>query len=234
MASTRPETAPSVVDRITHELRNRIKRGHLVGGQRLIEVDWTREFGVSRGPVREALGRLASEGLVVVEPKRGAVVRRLTPKDIYDLYEARAALEGQAAALAARCIRDADHTTRLRELLRENAKFLRGGEFVRYLPVNERFHHLVLELADNQVIERLAGQLHAMAYHLQATRVARATAPSPVLSVAGSAKFHREIGGAILVSDEVAADQLMRRHIYETRDGILAVDQDTPRAIGLS
>ncbi|WP_344897243.1 GntR family transcriptional regulator [Nonomuraea antimicrobica] len=99
------ESGPSVVERIADELRERasarIKRGQLVGGRRLIEADWTREPGVSRGPAREALGRLAGEGPVVVEPKRGAVVRRLHTKDIIDLYAARAAIEGHAAALAA-------------------------------------------------------------------------------------------------------------------------------------
>ncbi|MEV4219889.1 GntR family transcriptional regulator [Nonomuraea sp. NPDC049725] len=57
------ESGSSVVERIAGELRERIKRGQLVGGQRLIEDDWTQELGVSRGPLREALGRLASEGL---------------------------------------------------------------------------------------------------------------------------------------------------------------------------
>lgn len=227
MVSARFEQT-SVVDRVTTELRDRIKRGELVGGQRLVEADWTTELGVSRGPVREAFGRLASEGLVVVETNRGAVVRRLRAKDITDLYEARAAIEGQAAALAARRIKEGDHKAMLRDLLHENAKFLRGGEFARYMSVNEGFHHLVLELSDSAILSRLGNQLHVLAYHLQTTRVVRSTMSDPVLSVARSARWHREIGNALLRGDEDEANRLMRAHLFETRDGFLSLDNPKP------
>lgn len=202
----------------------------------MVEVDWTRELRVSRGPLREALSRLASEGLVVVEPKRGAVVRRLGSKEIVDLYEARAAIEGRAAALAARSIDRGDHKVMLRDLLGKNAAFVRGGDRVRYMEINERFHHLVLDIAGNEMLRRFGEQLHAMAYHLQTTRVARASASSSVLTVAGSARFHRDIGNAILHGNESRAEQLMREHLFETRDGILAVDrrdtEPSPRRCG--
>lgn len=229
-----PGGGPTVGDRIVAELRDRIKQGELVGGQRLVEADWTRELGVSRGPLREALGRLASEGLVVVEPNRGAVVRRLRAKDIVDLYEARAAIEGQAAVLAARCIGHGDHKRALREQLGENEPFLRGGELARYMPINERFHHLILDLADNEILSRLGMQLQVLAYHLQTTRVVRATWPEPMLSVTGSARFHHDIGNAILRGDEDQADQLMRAHLIQTRDGILAVDRRKEAAANIA
>lgn len=222
-------TEPSTVDRIAQELRDRIRRGILVGGQRLIEAEWTRALSVSRGPVREAFGRLAAEGLVVVEPRRGAVVRLLNTKEILDLYEARAAIEGQAAAAAARSIGTGDNRSRLRQVRDEHQQFLAGGEFGHYLAVNERFHHLVLEIADNEILRRLGEQLHVMAYHLQTTRVSRAITPIPLLSVSSSARFHRDISEAILEGDPVAADRLMRAHLAMTRDGILEVDQ-TSRA----
>lgn len=220
-----PKAAPSTVDRVTQELRDRIRRGTLVGGQRLIEAEWTSALNVSRGPVREAFGRLVAEGLLVVEPKRGAVVRQLGPKEIIDLYEAREAIEGQAAAAAARCIGTGDNRARLEEVLRDHQHFLAGGEFGHYLGVNERFHQLVLEIADNGILRRLGEQLHVMAYHLQTTRVLRATTPVPLLSVAGSARFHCDIMEAILEGDANAAERLMRAHLATTRDGILEVDR---------
>jgi DNA-binding GntR family transcriptional regulator len=223
---SKPIAAASVVDRVAHELRRRIRRGELVGGQRLIESDWTQELGVSRGPVREALGRLASEGLVVIEAQRGAVVRRLRTKDIEDLYEARAAIEGQAAAAAARRIDDSDHRVALESLLAEHDEFLGGGEVGRYLGASVRFHELVLQIADNDILLRLGAQLHVMAYHLQTTRVARTTAPVSQLSVAGSAGAHRDIATAILRGDAETAERLMRAHQAQTRDGILAIDRE--------
>ncbi|WP_308125649.1 FCD domain-containing protein [Nonomuraea ceibae] len=128
-----------------------------------------------------------------------------------------------AAPLAARRIGQGEHEAVLREVLRENATFLQGGEPAGYMDVNERFHHLVLDLADNEVLSRLGGQLHVMAYHLQTTRVIRAAAPDHELSVAGSARFHRDIGNAILRGEEDHADRLMRAHLLKSRDGILAI-----------
>jgi GntR family transcriptional regulator, vanillate catabolism transcriptional regulator len=225
MRSTAAESN-SVTDRITADLRDRIKLGQLVGGQRLIEADWTREFGVSRGPVREAFGRLVSEGLVTVEPNRGAVVKKLSVKDIVDIFETRAAIEGKAAALAAQGIAQRDHRTRLKALLKENSQYLRGGSFADYLNVNERFHDLVLDLADNETLRRFGHQLHAMAYHLQTTRVITlATSPSMALSVADSARFHRDIGAAILKGDADEAERLMRHHLDQTRDAILSTER---------
>lgn len=208
------------------EFRRRIRRGDLVGGQRLVEADWTRELGVSRGPVREALGRLASEGLVVIEAKRGAVVRRMLAKDIEDLYEARAAIEGQAAFAAAKRIDEGDHRGVLEAVLGEHEEFAGGGAFGRYVGSSVRFHELVLEFANNEFLSRLGKQLHVMAYHLHTTRVARATALASPLTVAGSARSHREIGLAILRGDAELAERLMREHQRETRDGILAVDRE--------
>ncbi|WP_083933235.1 GntR family transcriptional regulator [Sciscionella marina] len=223
--SSTPNGEVSAVDRIAEELRERIRRGQLVGGQRLIEADWTRELQVSRGPVREAFGRLAAEGLVIVERKRGAVVRRLNTKDILDLYEARAAIEGQAAAAAARCVGAADNRTRLEQVLHEHQRFLDGGEFSHYLGVNENFHRVILEIADNDILQRLGRQLHVMAYHLQTTRVSRATTPVPLLSVADSARFHCDITEAVLAGKSEQAERLMREHLMTTRDGILEVDR---------
>ncbi|WP_409463617.1 GntR family transcriptional regulator [Amycolatopsis sp. GA6-003] len=231
MVSAAAEPPLSVVDRVAAELRERIKRGELVGGQRLFEAELTSDLGVSRGPVREALGRLASEGLVVVEANRGAFVRRLRAKDIVDLYEARAAIEGQAAALAARRAADCDQRE-LRELLRENEEFLRGGEFAPHLRVSERFHHLVLELADSAILDRLGRQLHVLAHHLQTTRIVRSTLSEPQLSVAATARWHHEIGTAVLRGDDDEAGRLMRAHLFETRDGFLALDG--PKAGGQS
>ncbi|MDN5914476.1 MAG: GntR family transcriptional regulator [Pseudonocardia sp.] len=208
------------------ELRRRIRRGELVGGQRLVEADWTQELGVSRGPVREALGRLASEGLVVIEAQRGAVVRRMLVKDIEDLYEARAAIEGQAAFAAAQRINEGGHRGALEALLGEQEEFVGGGEFGRYLGSSVRFHELVLEFANNEFLSRLGKQLHVMAYHLHTTRVARATTLLSPLTVSGSAQCHRDIGAAILRGDAERAERLMREHQMQTRDGILAVDRE--------
>src|SRR5687768_14394506 len=82
-------------------LREWIISGRFDAGERLNEVDLARELGISRGHLREALQRLAAQGLVTLISNRGAFVKNFGPKEILDLYELRIALEETAAGLAA-------------------------------------------------------------------------------------------------------------------------------------
>ena len=81
-------------------LRESILSGDLPGGTRLDIARVATHLGMSRMPVREALRQLASEGLVVIRPNRGVAVTQLTPEDVLEIFEMRAALEGLAARLA--------------------------------------------------------------------------------------------------------------------------------------
>jgi DNA-binding GntR family transcriptional regulator len=88
-------------------LRQRILHGEVRPGERLNEVEIAGELGVSRGPIREALQRLASDGLVELQARRGAFMRRLGPAEVRDLFEVRLALETTVARLAAQRATDA-------------------------------------------------------------------------------------------------------------------------------
>src|SRR5258706_12301388 len=77
-------------------------------GTELSEVALSRELSVSRGPIREAMGRLAAEGLVTVRPRRGAEVRSITPEELIDSYQVREALEVLAVRLAVPRITEAE------------------------------------------------------------------------------------------------------------------------------
>ena len=90
----------STVDAIAAALRTRILDGELAPGERLRESDLTEAYGVARHSLRAALRALAAEGLVTIEPHRGATVARLTAEDAAPLFELRAALELEAAHLA--------------------------------------------------------------------------------------------------------------------------------------
>src|SRR5215813_12994369 len=90
----------AVVDEVVDGLRREILDGTLPGGARLVEQELTERYGVARHSLRAALRALAAEGLVVVEPNRGARVAKLSPQDITWLYELRTALEVEAARLA--------------------------------------------------------------------------------------------------------------------------------------
>jgi DNA-binding GntR family transcriptional regulator len=94
-----PSTQPTQLrlsDQVANELRRRIYAGDYRPGHRLVEVDLSREFGVSRAPLREALVTLDREGLLRAEPYRGAIVARLDEKDLLEIQQLRIALEGLA------------------------------------------------------------------------------------------------------------------------------------------
>src|SRR6185436_6574606 len=93
---------PSLSQRVVEELRRSILTSRRRPGDRLIEDRLSEELGVSRIPVREALRVLAGEGLVDVQPRRGASVADISPDVARDLVEVRATLEGLNARLAAR------------------------------------------------------------------------------------------------------------------------------------
>src|SRR2546428_7429629 len=86
----------TVWQRVYDHLREEILAGRLKPGAELAEVALSEQLGVSRGPLREAIGRLAAEGLVTVRPRRGAVVRSLSKEEFLELYQVREALEGMA------------------------------------------------------------------------------------------------------------------------------------------
>src|SRR5207237_3014802 len=86
--------------RVYDHLREQILSGKLEPGAELAEVALSEQLGVSRGPIREAIGRLAAEGLVTVRPRRGAVVRSLSKDEFLELYQVREALEMMAVRLA--------------------------------------------------------------------------------------------------------------------------------------
>lgn len=92
----------ATVDYVVSQIRSGILDGRYVAGQRLITRDLTEDLGISRGPIREALRRLAAEGMVELVPNRSPVVRHLTIKQVSNLFQIRETLEGLAARLARR------------------------------------------------------------------------------------------------------------------------------------
>lgn len=90
----------TIVEQITEFLTNAIVEGQLEMGQRLVENELKRRFGISRGPIRESFRILERNGLLVISPRKGAYVRKITQKDIKELYPIRGQLEGLAARQA--------------------------------------------------------------------------------------------------------------------------------------
>ena len=198
----------------TELIREAIIDGRLVPGERLKEEELAHELGISRTPVREALLVLQAEGLVDAAPNRGAAVRAHDAGDLDDLYQLRALLEGyaarraasritfeQIASLWASCDRfDTISDRSVRELVKENLLF----------------HNMILEAAGSaraasmvrKVIELPLVYKSYIWYSPDQKRI--------------SAHYHRQITKALEAGDAERAELVMKEHVFEGRDILVA------------
>ncbi len=214
-----PPAHGATVAFIVERLREDILAGRIAPGLRLVESDLTARFAVSRGPVREALRRLAADGLIDHWPNRGALVRRLSAREIGEFFQIRVELEQLAARLAAESD-DADARARFAEAIRP----ILADEPRRlpdYLCENAAFHEALMALAGNRQLRDLAARLHLPLIMAQVADILTADV------LEASVREHRAIAAAILGRDAQAAANFMRAHLE--RAAALALK---PRAAG--
>jgi DNA-binding GntR family transcriptional regulator len=144
--------------RVYDHLREEILAGRLKPGAELAEVPLSEQLGVSRGPLREAIGRLAAEGLVTVRPRRGAVVRSLSKEEFLELYQVREALETMAVRLAVPRLAADDFVT-LQGLIETMAKYAERGEVAEFFDANVAFHGHLFTASGNGMLQELYRQL---------------------------------------------------------------------------
>ena len=141
------------VDRVYHGLRDMAIRFEIKPGQRLTEVEIAERWGVSRTPVREALNRLVKEGFVVAEGG-GFAVRPLDPRECYDLYELRLALESAAARLASERATDAELAALVKFVQRSMRAPHTAADTI--VDLDEQFHERLAALSRNgQLLDSL-------------------------------------------------------------------------------
>ena len=204
---------------IVERLREDILAGRIAPGLRLVESDLTARFAVSRGPVREALRRLAADGLIDHWPNRGALVRRLSLREISEFFQIRVELEQLAARLAAESD-DADARARFAEAIRPILAH-EPRRLPDYLCENAAFHEALMALAGNRQLRDLAMRLHLPLIMAQVAHILTADV------LEASVREHRAIAAAILGRDPQAAANFMRAHLE--RAAALALK---PRAAG--
>ena len=191
----------------------RIVAGQFVPGQRLIEADIMRETGATRGRVREALKRLAVEGLIVIQEFRGASVRRMTREEIDQIYHARAVLEGLCARLVAE--RAGEETLgQLRALQHDMDRHESKGDSARYAVVNERWHALLISGSGNGIVQTFLKRLRIPIVAAQFRRV------FTLQALRRSNARHRRVTDAILAREADLAERRMREHILEVLEDL--------------
>lgn len=129
--------------RVTSKLREAILRGEFAKGERLIQEEWAEKLGVSRMPIREALRQLEMEGLVRIEPHRGAIVLPVTVEDVEEIYFLRALLEGIAVEKALPYLEE-DDLEELEQLVEEMERLPAVESAAKqYVQLNTRFHRIL-------------------------------------------------------------------------------------------
>lgn len=150
-------------DVVFENLRTAILEGNLKSGQRLMEVQLAEQLGVSRTPIREAIRKLELEGLVVMLPRKGAYVANMSFKDLIDVLEIRASLEGLAASLATERLREED-IVELERVAKEFEISVRETDIDNVLKKDVEFHEKIFLMANNkklyQLITSLWEQVH--------------------------------------------------------------------------
>ncbi len=194
-------------------LRRGIVDGELSPGDHLREEEIAAAVGCSRTPVREAIRRLAAEGMVEFVPNRGAHVAAWSERDLAEIFDLRAVLEGFAARLAARRADEA-FLTELRDLADRMEQLAAGDDpdrVDRISELNGRFHAAIVEAADNRHLTQLVAGL------VQVPLVHRTFRRYRDDELTRSMGHHRELLAAFERGDVNWAGTVMRSHIYAAR-----------------
>jgi DNA-binding GntR family transcriptional regulator len=218
--ASRPEELLQVVsvpERVYDVLRERILAGELEGGTRLHQENLSAQLGVSRTPVREALTRLAAEGLVELLPNRGARVAAVTLADIRAAFEARLGIEPFTARLAAERRAPAALKT-MRAAIGEQQRARTPRTTYKAI---RKYHLAIVEAAGNPHLVRFAETLWSgrIGLHVYLRQL------SPDM-LAGDVAEHEHILAAIERRDGPEAERLAREHIAHSLDRLLEATSD--------
>ena len=195
----------AVVDRV----RNLVIEGQLAPGTRVHESQLGSALGVSRTPLREALKVLASEGLIELVPGRGAIVKRLTRKDVRDMLDVLAALETLAGRLACRHATD-DDIARLRAVHDEMMSLYAAGNRLEYYWRNQAIHAGLAALSGNAL---LASLHQTIAARLKRIRFIGNEEPD---KWAGAVAEHEAMIKALEARDDARLADIIRGHLEQT------------------
>lgn len=207
----------AAVDRAETALRGLILSGDLPPGERLGEVELAESLGMSRTPVREALRRLSSQGLVEVVAHRGARVTSWSTLELEKVFALRAMLEGMAAAASARLATD-EQIEHLEDVARRHADAAfpaEGRSWEKLTELNSQFHRALLAIDGSSTLATaLSGLIHSSVLH----RTQQALDED---AMRRSVNHHLEIVAAVRARDPEWADSVMRSHLLSARASLL-------------
>jgi len=209
---------------VTDQIREMIRKGHLEQGQKISEVEFCEELGISRTPLREALRVLAGEGLIDLVPRRGAWVSRPTIGEIQDMFEVMAVLEGLCARMAAEHLTEAE-LAELETLHHALEDAYRARDEEQYIQANHAYHGLVQELADNQTLNAIVSGLRQKIFLYRYRQLYQPDRFDQ------SIREHRELLEAFQGRDGALAEALMKRHLQRQCEALVDLYRSAGEAL---
>ena len=215
--ATPSDTGRNMHDRVIDEMRRRIISGELASGVNLSEIALAESFGVSRTPVREALKKLQTEGLVTIRPRVGTFVTTPSRREITELFEMKELLEGAAARLLAQRGRVAE-VDRLEQNLVEADRAVAADDSARYAELVQEFHDLLITGADNAKLE---AHYRTLMNQLAYPRLVTTSLGQPGRVLRSDQEHHRVLS-LIVEKDGDSAERVMREHVRASRSALMA------------
>ena len=200
---------------VYEELKAQILKGIIIPGTRLMEIEMADSMGVSRTPIREAIRKLEKEGLVVIEPRKGAYASQISTADMVDILEVRQNMEGLAAYFAAFRMEN-DELCELRGLAGNYNKAVEDGVTADMINYDTKFHRRIVDSSHNKILIQMVEQLHELVLRF------RYIYYDDFKRAEKMPKEHNEIMEAIARGDGEAARAAADIHVERLKELILS------------
>lgn len=209
---------PKISDEVYKALKARIVGRQFTLGERLNLTRLEKQMGISRTPIKEALNRLALEGLVEIQPRKGTFVVNPTPDEIAESFDVRRALETYAAELAVQRVTESQ-LEQMRGIVASLQRLTEaenwGQVFQEYMPVDRSLHRLIMEIAGNGRLQEVWEQVNVHA-EMARIRYGRSKEEAKLAQ-----KEHEEILQAFEARDITALQQIISHHIDRVKRSIV-------------
>ena len=206
-------------DVVFNTLRRAIITGEFAPGERLMEISLANRLGVSRTPVREAIRKLELEGLVIMIPRKGAQVAKITEKSLRDVIEIRCVLEEFAASLACERITE-EGKEKLKEAHRQFVEAAQTNDIIDIVEKDEQFHDAIFQATCNDRLITIINNLREQFCRYRMEYVKDIEQHSVLVTE------HEQLLHAIFNQDSETAKQIMRTHLKNQQEGVIQAIQE--------
>lgn len=203
-------------------LRQAILKGEIQPGERLMEIQLAEKMGVSRTPIREAIRKLANEGLVTMIPRKGAVVAGISEKMLMDVLQVRMTLEKMAYECAFRCIND-EQIEELKEAEKEFEEAVKSNDLVKIAEVDEKFHFIIYNAAQNDKLKEILANLRENMYRYRMEYAKNKESRDQLI------KEHNRMIETLIKRDSIEGLKIVEEHIRNQEKVILEKIEEDAR-----